>query len=197
MPTCVDCDQWSPPSSGLSVCPACGGRLLGGEALLEAKATSLGMSVEDVRAKRRTDRETELELRRKAQAAEFAAELEAGAAAAGLTVEEYQARSRGAIEDAHLARESCFGLLFISTPAALVTGVVLLLLFVISGRSPLAAIGGTVIGALIGAVLGTLVTMAGMSDALRRFNGPILVVAWAIPPALTVVASILLLGVLP
>ena len=48
----------------------------------------------------------------------------------GLTVEQYQARSRGATEDAHLARESCFGLLFISTPAALVTGVVLLLLFV-------------------------------------------------------------------
>ena len=169
---------------------------MSGDALLEARAAALGMSVDDYRAKRRADRETELELRRRAQAAEWAAEIEAGAAAAGMTPAEYRESLSRTIDDAGYARGSCFGLVLFSTPAALVTGAGLLLLFVITGRSPLAAIGGTVIGVLLGFVIGSLLSMAGTSDPFRRFGGLIMVGAWLIPPVLTVVASILLLGAL-
>jgi hypothetical protein len=223
MPSCVRCNEFFPRETVPSECPICGGEVLSGQALIEARAAARNLSPEDYLAEREIERQSERQARREAEAAEYqaeearaAAELEARAAAAGLTTEELEAdwvRRTGA-DPAGMVQAA----LVVSLLAPVVTGltgVILTVVFIVIGRSPWAAICGTVLGGVSGLILslGLLWGAIAIADSSHRVPGMIrggaqrlvasmgnaerigtvtLLSPLVLPPAMVVVVSLLL-----
>lgn len=223
MPSCVRCNEFYPREAAFSECPACGGEVLSGEALVEARSAARGMSPEDYLANREVEREIERQARRDAEAAEYEAEearaaqqLAADAAATGLTVEEYQAkleRERWLSAPGDVAEANLYTLV-LAVPVTGAVGIIVTMVFIVLGLSPWAAVCGTVLGGAGGLVLaqvlffGTwamfdrLVRIPGViQGAVRRFGDAIIFVALlstlVLPPALVVIVSLLLPPITP
>ena len=219
----MSCNEFYPREAGLSECPTCGGEVLSGQALIEARAAARSLSPEEYLARRESEREIERQARREADAAEYQAEearaaqeLAADAAARGLTAEEYRARlerERWLSDPAGVA-QSAFGSLLIAVPVTGAVGIIVTMVFIVLGLSPWAAVCGTVLGGAGGLVLsqvlfwGTwamldrLVRIPGViQGAVRRFGDAILAVALlstlVLPPALVVIVALLLPPITP
>jgi hypothetical protein len=164
--------------------------LLSPEAVVEARATALGVSAEEYRRQRAADRGAALRAKHEAEAAQRAAETAAAAAAAGQTVEEYQEEMRRVLAQADEARGCFFGGILFSIPASLVVGAVLVAASLLLGGPPLAVLGGAVVGLGVGSSLGFALYVVMPSGRSSRVDDTVLLLAWALPPVTVAVCAL-------
>ncbi len=206
MPYCARCDTWYSPSQASIDCPVCGEALHASDALrrLEARLEALGLSIDDYPALRYTAERSardqpDLAENEPHRRAEAAVEIEAQEG----KLREWQLH-RWNSDPAGSAQAYVFGNVFLVLPATVVLGIVLFAALFLLGRSPWAAIGGTLSG--FGAALLVFLSYLGIGEAfdrlaphsglVRRYGEDVdhglIFLSFMLPPALTLAVSFLL-----